>query len=196
MHFMPDTEDEDSAAETFWPEGYKQVIRESVPTLIKNELLNKKSFEKIYQNGYHEKYSDYSYFLEKLSDMIEIGAENGADNAFDEIIDSFLTEAPLPGLRSYASYFWPVTTVSGIKDKLNRIIIEEYSKDNIYIHAYKVGYQKTFPTFDDYINRVTELVKTGMMNEANNTVEKIYRSFIRQAPLVPMRRHPKRLKMW
>jgi hypothetical protein len=196
MHFMPDTEDEDSAAETFWPEGYKQLIRDNVALLIKDELISKKSFETVYQRGYQEKYPVYTYFLEKLADMTAIGAENGADNAFDEIIDSFLTEAPLPGLRAYAHYFWPVTAISRLTDRINKIIVDEYSSDNVYIHAYKVGYQKTFPTFDDYMSRVAELIKIGVMNGANDTIEKIYRSFMKLTPLVPVRRHPRRLKMW
>ncbi|MDD5288801.1 MAG: hypothetical protein PHY28_06820 [Dehalococcoidales bacterium] len=196
MHFMPDTDEEDSAAETFWPEGYKQVIRDDVPPLVKNEFLNSKPFATVYQQGYKEKFSDHTQFLEKITDMVAVGAENGADDAFDDIIDSFLKEAPLPGMRAYANYSWPVTLLPKIKTGLSQIIIDEYGKDNIYIHAYKVGYRKTFPTFDDYIKMVSELVTTGMMNGANDTIESIYRSFMRLSPLVPMRRRPRRLKMW
>ena len=38
MHYLPDTEDEDSAAEKFWPEGYKQIIREEVPARVSAQL--------------------------------------------------------------------------------------------------------------------------------------------------------------
>ena len=193
---MPDTDEEDSAAETFWPEGYKQVIRDGVPPLVRNELFNNKTFENIFKQGYKEKFSDHAQFLEKITDMVAVGAENGADDAFDDIIDSFLKEAPLPGMRAYAHYSWPVPILPEIKSRLSQKIIEEYGKDNIYLHAYKVGYQKTFLTFEDYIKMVSELVTTGMINGANDTVESIYRSFMRLAPLVPMRRRPRRLKMW
>ena len=52
MHFMPDTEDADSAVETFWPEGYKQVIREDVHQLIGAQLNEGKRLRHIYQQRY------------------------------------------------------------------------------------------------------------------------------------------------
>jgi hypothetical protein len=39
-------------------------------------------------------------------------------------------------------------------------------------------------------------VVTGAQNGANDTVESIYRSFFMSAPILPVRRHPRRLKMW
>ena len=44
MHFMPDTEDLDSAAETFWPGGYKQVIREDVRQSVGDKIGDGKLF--------------------------------------------------------------------------------------------------------------------------------------------------------
>ena len=107
MHFMPDTEDEDSAAEVFWPEGYKQVIRENVRRAVLVQFTTKKRFRRVYRNGYSERYPSYEDFLEKVADMVAIGAENGADDAFDEIMDSLLEEEALPALRRYTSYSWP-----------------------------------------------------------------------------------------
>ena len=62
MHFMPDTEDADSAAETFWPEGYKQVIREDARQLIGAQLNDGKRLRHIYQQRYSEKYTDLNQF--------------------------------------------------------------------------------------------------------------------------------------
>jgi hypothetical protein len=196
MHFMPDTEDEDSAAETFWPEGYKQVIRDKVPPSVRAELLKEKPFAGVYERLYTARYTDHAQFLEKLADMVAVGAENGADDAFDDIINSFLKEAPLPGIRAYAQYAWPAALTPEIKASLKQNIIGEYSKDNIYVYAYGVGYTKTFPTFDDYIRFVGDVVVTGAQNGANDTVESIYRSFFMSALILPVRRHPRRLKMW
>lgn len=196
MHFMPDTEDEDSAAETFWPEGYKQVIREKVPPSVRAELLKEKPFAGVYGRLYEDKFTDHTQFLEKLADMVAVGAENGADDAFDDIINSFLKEAPLPGIRAYAHYAWPAALNREMAAVLKQNIIGEYSKDNIYVYAYGVGYTKTFPTFDDYMRFVADLVVTGAQNGADDTVESIYRSFLKGAPILPVRRHPRRLKVW
>ncbi len=193
---MPDTEDEDSAAETFWPEGYKQLIREDVPSLVRDELLKQKPFAHVYEQGYKEKFSGHTQLLEKIADMVAVGAENGADDAFDDIIDAFLKEAPLPQIRAYAHYTQPPALSEELKQKLRRSIIDEYSKDNIYAYAYGVGYTKTFPTFDEYINRIANLVITGAMNGANDILENIYRPFMKLAPIMPVRRHPRRLKVW
>lgn len=196
MHFMPDTEDEDSAAEAFWPEGYKQVIRDKVPPSVRAELLKEKPFAEVYDRLYRDRFSDHTQFLEKLADMVAIGTENGADDTFDGIINSFLKEAPLPGIRAYAHYTWPVALTPEAKTELKQNIIGEYGKDNIYVYAYGVGYTRTFPTFEDYIRFVADLAVTGAQNGANDTLESIYRSFLKCAPILPVRRHPRRLKVW
>ena len=196
MHFMPDTEDEDSAAETFWPEGYKQIIRENISPLMKCELSKNNGFAGLYERGYKDRYSDCGQFLEKIADMTAVGAENGADDAFDDIIHSFLLELPLPQLRAYMRYTEPYALSDGLKQALKQNIVEEYSKDNIYRHAYKVGYAKTFLTFEEYINQVAEIVVTGATIGANDVLENLYRSFFILGPIIPVRRHPRRLKVW
>ena len=196
MHYMPDTEDEDSAAETFWPEGYKQVIREDVRQATGAQLNDKKRFSRVYQRGYSEKYSSYSQFLDKIADTVTIGAENGADDAFDDIVDAFLAEAALPEMRRYIHYFWPEAVPQAVKKKLRQVIADEYSQDNVYGFSYKAGYRDDFCSFDGYINHVAELVVTGAMNGANEMLEAIYRSLMHLSPLTPARRHPRRLKTW
>ena len=64
MHYMPDTEDEDSAAETFWPEGYKQVIREDVRQAVGTQLNGKRRFRHVYQQQYCAKFSSHGQFLD------------------------------------------------------------------------------------------------------------------------------------
>ena len=196
MHFMPDTEDEDSAAETFWPEGYKQVIREGVRRVILAQLIGKRRFRRVYRNGYSYRYLSYEEFLDKVADMVAIGAENGADDAFDEIMDSFLEEEALPASRKYTSYSWPDALSRDVREQLQRSIIDEYSQDGVYLYAYKVGYKNDFDTFDEYINRVAELVEAGAKNGAEDTLEQIYRTFIILDRLRTVRRYPRRLKMW
>lgn len=196
MHFMPDTEDQDSAAEVFWPEGYKQVIRELAPPMLKEALTKEEPFAAAYERDYKKKYADYATFLEKLAEMLAIALENGADNAFDEIIDAFLKEAPLPPVRTNAHYFSPVVLPTEVSNPLTAIITDEYGKDNIYVYAYGVGYKKTFSNPADYLKRIAEIVIAGAQNQAQSTLESIYRRLYYSQPLPPVRRHPRRLKVW
>ncbi len=196
MHFMPDTEDADAAAERFWPEGYKQVIREDFSQAVAAQLNAGKKLRHVYQQQYPEKFTDLNQFANKLAEMIAIGAENGADNAFDELMEAFLVEDPLPEGRRYISYFWPQAFSPSIKNKLARVVIDEYSLDNVYQHAYDSYYQRKLPSFDEFIARVARIVVTGAINGADDMLEAIYRSFMTPHPLPPARRYPRRLKLW
>ena len=196
MHYMPDTEDEDSAAETFWPEGYKKIIREDVRQAVAAQLHEKKRFRRVYQQRYREKYADHGQFLDRIADMVAIGVENGADDAFDGIVDAFLDEAALPEVRRYAHYSWPLAFPPRTKKRFEQVIVDEYSQDDVYIFSYKVGYKDDYRTFGEYLRQVAELVVTGAMNSANDMLEAIYRSFMNLSPLTPVRRHSRRLKTW
>ena len=196
MHYMPDTEDEDSAAETFWPEGYKQVIREDARQVISTKLQGNKRLSRIYQKQYAEKFSSYDQFLDKIADMVVISAENGADDAFDEIMDAFMEEDALPDIRKYTSYFKPEIISKTVRENLRKIIIDEYNEDNVYKYAYMAGYQNDYGEFEKFLNQVAELVILGAMNGADSMLEHIYSSFINLSPLVTARRHPRRLKTW
>ena len=196
MHFMPDTEDEDSAAEKFWPEGYKQVIREDVRRAVATQLGRKRRFRRVYRQGYSERFSSYEEFLDRVADMVAIGAENGADDAFDEVVDSLMEEEALPELRRYTGYLWPNALPRGVREELHCVIVDEYSQDDVYRFAYSVGYKNDFTTLDDYIDRIAELVENGTLNGANDALEGIYRSFMELNRLTPVRRYPRRLKMW
>ena len=196
MHYMPDTEDADSAAEKFWPEDYKQVIREDVHQLISNRLKVEKNWCHIYQRRYSVKYADLSQFIARIADMIVIGAENGVDDAFDDIITAFLTESPLPEVRRYARYLWPKALPQGVKSSLRQVIVDEYSRDEIYNYAYNAGYQGSYRNFGEFMEQVARLAVTGAMKGADDMLAAIYSSFVSSSPLPPARRHPRRLKSW
>ena len=193
---MLDTEDADSAEERFWPEGYKQVMREDVRQSIGAELGDGKRLRHTFRRLYSEKYRDLEQFVNKIADMIAVGAENGADDTFEELMEAFLVEDPLPEGREYVSYFWPQAFSPSIKNKLRQIVIDEYSQDNIYQHAYDSNYERKFPSLDEFIDRVARRVVIGAINGADDMVATIYRSFVTPYPLPPARRYPRRLKLW
>lgn len=196
MHFMPDTEDSDSAAERFWPEGYKQVIRQDFRQAVAARLNAGKKLRRVYQQQYSEKFTGLDEFVSRIADMIAIGAENGADDAFDEMMDAFLVEDPLPEGRRYARYFEPQSFSTNIKNNLAQIVIDEYGQDNVYQHAYESYYQTKLPSFDEFIVQVAKTAVTGAMNGADDMLEAIYRSLMASRPLPPARRYPRRLKLW
>ncbi|MFH1485455.1 MAG: hypothetical protein ABIH46_05230 [Chloroflexota bacterium] len=196
MHFMPDTEDADSAAETFWPDGYKQVIREEVRPLLHALLDNGRRLRHVHQQQYSEVYPDLNQFTERIADMILIGAENGSDNAFEDIVTGFLTESPLPEVRRYARYLPPQAFPPKVREKVHQGIVDEYGRDEVFAHAYKVGYQSSYRDRSAFIGRVAELAVTGTANGADDMIEDIYRSFVASCPLPPARRQPRRLKSW
>jgi hypothetical protein len=196
MHYLPDTEDEDSAAEKFWPEGYKSIIREEIPPRVSAQLQGEPRFEKIYEERFSDKYFDAGDFLSRLGAMVAVGAENGADDVFNDIMDSFLYELPLPDIRRYAHYLWPEVLTEDITERLRQVILDEYSVDGIYTNAYSVGYADRYPSFDEYIDWVSQIVVVGTKNGANEALGKIYRSLSMHTPLTPARRRPRRLRTW
>ena len=197
MHFMPDTEEADSAAETFWPEGYKQVIREDFRQSVGAQFKDGKKLRHLYQQGYSEKFADLNQFANRIADMIAIGAENGADDAFDDIISAFLAESSLPEVPGYARYFGHHLLPERVSKRLQQVIAAEYCQDNIYHYAYQAGYQGSYRNFDEFISQVAQLVASGAANGADDMLAVIYRSFWSPLlPLPPARRRPRRLKMW
>jgi len=196
MHYLPDTEDEDSAAEKFWPEGYKQVIREGVPPYASAQLQADPLINRFYEQQFSEKYPNAASFIDRLANMIAVGAENGADDAFNDIMDSFLYELPLPGTRNYATYLEPEVLSSETVRQLKQTIIDEYGVDDIYTNAYTVGYADRYASLEEYIDWVSRIVISGVKNGANDLLGKIYRAFMAGTPLTPARRRPRRLRTW
>ena len=195
MHFFPDTSETDAAAESYWAENFKQVIRNDFRQHIGTQLDDGK-LRHIYQQRYSLEYSNLDEFVNRMADMVTISAENGTDAAFDDIYTAFLTESPLPEVRKYAIYLLPGAFPKIIQWNIHQAIINEYRQETVYQYAYKIGYQNIFDTFYKFIDRVAELIVNGAIMGADDMLEKIYRSFITRRPFPPARRNPRRLKTW
>jgi len=195
VHFLPNTDDSDAAAESFWPENYKEVIREDVCRLLRVHL-NGMKLSRIYKLQYSQEYASLSQFVDRVADMVTIGAENGTDDAFDDIYTAFLTESPLPEVRQYALYFLRRAFPRRVQKVIHQSVVNEYSQERVYRYAYEVGYQGAYRSFAEFITNVAQLVVVGAVNGADDMLGRIYRSFVTRCPLPPARRHPKRLKSW
>ena len=126
MHDMPDTEDADGAAERYWPEGYKDILWEKLIPAFTDLLLNTEAFNTTYEDHYGEDFETYEQFVDRLAEMVAIGAENGSDKLFDEIYAAFRKDAPLPKVRSYAAHFWPDPFDADLSGALHAKVKEEY----------------------------------------------------------------------
>jgi len=195
MHFLPDTEEEDAAAERYWPDGFKQVIQKEVRRAIRAKL-DERSLRHVHRQAYRDKYRELSQFADRIADMVVIGAENGADDGFDAVYRAFLTESPLPQARHYARRFWPQIFSQELKTRIHLAVANDYSQDDGLQHAYRVGYTKDYYNFDEFIDAMTGLLVAGVMNGVDDMLERIYRSFLATRALPPARRNPRRLKSW
>ncbi len=199
MHDMIDTDEADAAAERFWPEGFKQIIREEVGKLIGKELKQRKSFHQVYERRFSDKYADFDKFVERIADMVVIGAENGADDAFDDIYAAFQMETPLPDSLEYARHLWPPGLNNDIRRQIRKNVIEEYGKERYYQRQYKNAnedWPDRYSNIGRFLDEIARLVVTGAANGADDMLEEIYEAFLLSGPLPAARRRPKRLKIW
>jgi hypothetical protein len=96
MHFMEDTEQEDAVGEFFWKEDYKKILKERLPKAILLETTEDPGFKRVYEELYGDTFSSFEAFNRIVSSIIEIGCENGADDAFDDVYLAFKAHHPLP----------------------------------------------------------------------------------------------------
>jgi hypothetical protein len=195
MHYLPDTSDEDAASERYWPDGFKQVIREEVGRAIRPEL-NEQTLGHVYTHKFSHQYLNLEAFIERFVDLVVIGAENGADLGFNHIYQSFLNESPLPQARPYYSYYWPHFLSAEPKDKIGKAIAAEYSQEEGFQYAFQSGYAKEYKHFAEFIKEISRLIVGGMGNGVDDMLGSIYKSFLANKDLPMGRRNPKRLKDW
>jgi hypothetical protein len=195
MHFLPDTSEQDGLGERYWPDGFKSVIRREVEAAIRAEL-NEESLGHVYERKFRERFPTLHVFLDRVATLVAIGAETGADDAFEAIYQSFLTESPLPRIHAYAAYFWPSIFSEEMKESIRKAVTETYAQEEGFQYAYRAGYQRTFEDYSRFIREVARLMLAGVIKGADDMLGKVYRSFLARRDLPLGRRNPKRLKEW
>lgn len=193
MHDMPDTDDADAAAERFWPEEYKWVIKNELKKAVKDGLEKERPFSSIYQRDYADRFDSYESFAERLAEGVSIGAENGADDVLNEIHRRIHKNDPLPGIRHYAVYFYPQPFDEPLKTSLYREVFEEFRAHPVYRHIYEDHYE-TRLSLDEFIDHLARLVVAGAMKGADKSLGDIYGAFLFSSPLPAFRRRPRRVR--
>ncbi len=193
MHDMPDTDEADAAAERYWPEEYKWIIKTDLRQSFEAALRGTGAFSGVYERSYSDQFDSYEAFVLRLAEGVAIGSENGADNILEEIHGAFRRNEPIPENRLFAIYFWPQPFDEGLKKTLHREVFEEFSAHHSYQHIYEDHFDRHI-SFDEFIDRLARLVVNGAMNGADKTIGDIYRAFLWGAPLPGFRRRPKRVR--
>jgi hypothetical protein len=192
MHFMPEDE---GYEEKLWPDGYKSVIREQ----LREEIVSLLRSGETLKNAHHRytgQFSDFDRFLDRIADMLVIGAEKGGDEVFDDIVTAFLYELPLPEPRIYARYLFMSGLPEEVDRQLKQKVLDDYGRDEVFIHAFRVGYEDLYENFQEFIGVSAKSAAVGVLNGMDDMLTAVYRAFAVDGPLPPARRNPKRIKNW
>ncbi|MCK9275747.1 MAG: hypothetical protein M0P57_11735 [Syntrophales bacterium] len=193
MHYLQDTDEQDALTEKFWPDEFKQTIRNEVQNAL-TKKMKPKSLSCFYSRHYADKYKDLKHFTDEVNNKIVISAENGADDGFAIVYNAFLTESRLPEQRHYTQNYWPQVLTRPVKNRIRKEIIKSYEKDESFIYAYFDGYVEDHKNFMHFLDDVAGLIISGIEKGIDDRLEVLYKSFIIGRPLGIIRRNPKRLK--
>jgi hypothetical protein len=182
--------------EKLWPDSYKAVIKSQVREVISSKLRSEDTLKNAYEQQYKEKYPNFESFLERILEMLVIGAEKGGDEAFEDIVTAFLYELPLPVPRVYRSYLLMSKLPEEVTRQIVQRIIDEYREDDVFVHAYKVGYWDLHEDYEQFLEETTVLASVGVINGIDDMMTGIYRAFATADLLPPARRNAKRVKNW
>ena len=195
MHYLPDTNDEESLQERYWPDSFKQVVSEVVRKSLDDQFKDS-DFAHVFLLHYAKAYADIKAFRMNLANAVVIGAEKGADDGFEMVYAAFIKETALPQAYYRAGRIWPFRISQKDRKKIHKAIFSDYFIDDGFNYAYRDGYKKHFSLFSDFIHAVAELLVLCIINGVNSTLERHYAAFFHGLPLPIMRRNPKRLKTW
>ncbi len=67
MHFMEDTEQEDSVGELFWGENFKKILRDKLPKAIFLKMMEEPGLVNVYERLYGGIFSSHEAFIRAAS---------------------------------------------------------------------------------------------------------------------------------
>ena len=106
--------------------------------------------------------------------MLVIGAEKGGDEAFDDIVTAFLYEMPLPDPRIYNTYLLFSRLPEEVNGPMMTLVMDEYREDEVFVHAYKVGYWDLYDTYEEFLTQTARLAAVGVVNGVDDMLTAIY----------------------
>lgn len=193
MHYLTDTDEQDAISEKYWPDEFKQVIRQELQNALSKKMKSR-SLSCFYRRHYSNMYRDLRHFTDEIINILVISAENGADHGFDIVYNAFLTEARIPEQRRYARSYWPQIMTRRIENRIRKAVVKSYENDDGFTYAYNDGYTKDYKNYRHFIDDVAGLVVSGIVAGIDDKLEQLYKAFLIGRPLATNRRNPKRLK--
>jgi len=194
MHDVVDTEDFDAFREHYWPDRFKEVIREKLAAAVKDILESDKAFAALYGESYKRNLSTYQRLIQRIAEAAVIGAENGADDVFAEIDKAIDEKGRLPAARIRPRPLIPVFD-DALRNECTQAILDEYSPEHFFEHEYE-HCAALFPDYPTFMHDIAKLVIQGAVNGSDVILAAVYRSLYYRLPLPVARRYPKRLKQW
>ncbi len=182
--------------EKLWPDGYKAVIKSRLPEPISAALRAETVLRNAYEQQYTDKVPDLDRFVASITEMLVVGAEKGGDGAFDDIVTAFLYELPLPEPRLRIRYLLLAELPEEVNQQLTQLVMDEYREDDVFIHAFGVGYGDLYEDYGEFLGKTAILAALGAVNGMDDMLAGIYRAFAAAGPLPPARRNARRVKNW
>jgi len=195
VHDIVDTEQFDASSEHYWPDRFKEVIRQGLAGTVIEALQSEDAFMSLYRDRYEKTYARYELFIRRIAEITVIGAENGADGMFATIHASAFTGGEMPRRAAYRNSLLTGAFAGPLREAVSRAIVDEYGDDHFYEHAFE-HCRGAFADFPSFLNRLAELVTVGAVNGSEDMLAAVYRSLFYRLPLPVARRYPKRLKRW
>ena len=109
--------------------GPKDTSRESgavVTQRVVDGLSEAGAFERVWERHYTTALESYQSFVERVAEIVTIGAENGTDGAFGEIQSAMRRGLDPPLARVRVRYLWPEPFDEELKTELRHEITAEY----------------------------------------------------------------------
>jgi hypothetical protein len=158
-----------------------------------DRLTETGAFEQVYESHYTTALESYPSFVERLAEIVTIGAENGTDGAFGEIHSAMRKGLDPPVARVRVRYLWPEPFDEELKAGLRHEITAEYRESHALEHLHEDHYLGKLE-FEDFIGRAAELLVVGGINGADDSLAAVYRALLAGSPLPTARRRPRRIQ--
>ncbi len=193
MHDLPDTERIDAAAERYWPEEFKRVLKTRLRERVEKAFRRARPFEEVIRRNYGKEFSGYNDFVIYAAEGVVIGAEKGVDDLLMAAHRSWLNHQPLPLIPLYADYLWPDPLDPELSEELYREAREEFSTHPLYRHLHQ-DHDHGPGDFETWMDDLGRRVVRGAKNGADQSLASIYRALLFQTPLPIFRRRPRRIR--
>ncbi len=197
MHDVIDTEGEDLAAESYWPDDHKQVLRKRLHDCVLREAERHSVSREFFQKRRVGSLSFHDDFLIFLGHAITIGAENGSDQALARMSIFLRTGGDFTSTAiPFSSYLWPTLFPPEVKNEIREEALAAFSREHMLEHSYEDHYRETYPSFNDFVKDIAEHLLMGAVNGADETLCSILTALALGLPMPPVRRYSKLLKRW